>query len=493
MLHPDDAVVLEIPYRDPVVAFQPLASQPFAQLLVCAPPAPAGAHVAGVPAPVGGGRYSFIVADPCDTLIARGGRIETAGGGAATGTPFEALRARLKATPLPSVPGYPPFQGGAVGFFGYELHHHLETIRPSVRQDASVPDMAFGFYECVAVFDQARQKAFVLSWPLTGTRAQAETRARALAARLGRGGLSVPEYAPAPPPRSNLSRAAYEAAVARVIEHIFDGDIYQANVSQSFSSQVASPDHAFDLFRRLHALSPVPYGAYMTFPGLVLASNSPERFVRLSHPQSQRLVETRPIKGTAPRGGDPAQDAARARALLRSEKDRAENVMIVDLLRNDLSKVCEDESVLVTGLCEVESYTAIHHLVSTVVGVLRPGCDAVDLVTACFPGGSITGAPKVRAMEIIAQEEGSARGAYCGAIGYLGFDGSMDTSIAIRTLSFTPVSGEEALDLSFRVGGGITARSTPAAEYQESLDKAAAFFRALTAPPETLPECSLFR
>ncbi len=468
MLHPGDLVVLEIPYRDPVAAFQPLAAQPFAHLLVSAPAA------------AGGGRYSFIVANPVDTLTAWGTRIET-NEGSATGNPFEALRARLNATPLPSVPGLPPFQGGAVGFFGYELLHHLETIGGRVRQAPDRPDMAFGFYDCVAAFDGKRQKAFVLSWPLAGTRAQAEIRARELADRLGAGPASAPQSAPPPPaPRSNLTRKAYEAAVGRVIEHIYDGDIYQANISQNFATEIATPAHAFDLFRRLDAISPVSYGAYLTFPGLTLASNSPERFVHLSDPQGRRRVETRPIKGTIARRESPAQDAAAAQALTRSEKDRAENIMIVDLLRNDLSKVCEDESVKVMELCKIESYTAIHHLVSTVTGALQQGRQAIDLVTACFPGGSITGVPKVRAMEIISAEEGAARGAYCGAIGYLGFDGALDTNIAIRTLSFTPIAGSEALDLSFRVGGGITARSDPSAEYEESLSKAAAFFKALS-------------
>ncbi len=483
MVQPGDLVVLEIPYRDPAAAFQPLANQPFAQLLFSAPGASGAPADAGAPVVAGGGRYSFIVADPYETLVARGARIETRGG-AAAGNPFEALRAQLNAAPLPSVPGLPPFQGGAVGFFGYELLHHLEDMPDPVRQDPEAPDMAFGFYDCLAAFDGQKQKAYALAWPRAGGRAEAAIRAQRLAERLGAGAAPPLRAVPPPPaPRSNLTRAEYEAMAARVITHIFDGDIYQANISQNFTTEIASPAHAYDVFRRLSALSPVSYGAYMSFPGLTLASNSPERFVRLSDPRGARRVQTRPIKGTASRGADAQEDAAQALALQSSEKDRAENIMIVDLMRNDLSKVCEDASVKVTGLCEVESYTAIHHLVSTVTGVLRPGRHAVDLVTACFPGGSITGAPKVRAMEIIAGQERAPRGAYCGAIGYLGFDGAMDTNIAIRTLSFMPISGSDAMDLTFRVGGAVTARSDPAAEYEESMAKAAAFFKALAAPP----------
>jgi len=473
MLYPGDLVVLDIPYRDPVAAFQPLAHEPFAQLLVSAPGA------------AGGGQYSFIVATPVDTLIATKSRIETQGRAGATGNPFEVLRARLNAAPVPSIPGLPPFQGGAVGFFGYEMLHHLETLRGQHRrQDPDRPDMAFGFYECVAAFDHQRRKAYVLSWPLTCTKPEAEARARALADHLGSGTVSHPPSGlPPAVPRSNLTRQAYETAVDRVMSHIFDGDIYQANISQNFTTEIATPAHAFDLFCCLNALSPVSYGAYLNFPGLTLASNSPERFVRFADPRGVRRAESRPIKGTIARGANVQEDAAQAQALGASEKDRAENIMIVDLMRNDLSKVCEDDSVRVTGMCEIESYTAIHHLVSTVTGTVRPGKDAIDLVTACFPGGSITGAPKVRAMEIIAEQEGLARGAYCGAIGYLGFDGAMDTNIAIRTLSFFPIPHSTALELSFGVGGGITARSEPAAEYEESLAKAAAFFKALGAVP----------
>ncbi|MBX6364578.1 MAG: aminodeoxychorismate synthase component I, partial [Gemmatimonadetes bacterium] len=266
---------------------------------------------------------------------------------------------------------------------------------------------------------------------------------------------------------STFSRAGYLDVVARTREYILAGDIFQANLSQRLEAVWDAPP--FELYERLRGRNPAPFAAYFDLGDAAVVSASPERFLRLRGDR----VETRPIKGTAPRGLTPMHDMALERALRTSEKDRAENVMIVDLLRNDLARVCVDDSVEVPELCVIERYPSVHHLVSTVRGRLRSGLGPVDLLRATFPGGSITGAPKVRAMEIIHELEPTRRGVYTGAIGYVGFDGAMDTSIAIRTFV---VRGGRCY---FQVGGGIVADSEPEREYLETLAKAAGLVAAL--------------
>jgi para-aminobenzoate synthetase component 1 len=267
--------------------------------------------------------------------------------------------------------------------------------------------------------------------------------------------------------RSTFTRAAYQDAVARVIEYILAGDIFQANLSQRLEAPLVGTP--LELYRRLRSRNPAPFSAFLDFGDLVVASSSPERFLRAADGH----VEARPIKGTRPRGVGPEHDAALALALAESDKDRAENVMIVDLLRNDLSRVCEPGSVRVPELFALEQYATVHHLVSTVVGDLVPTRDAADLLRAAFPGGSITGAPKVRAMQIIAELEPTRRGVYCGAIGYWSVTGALDTSIVIRTYL---VLGDAVY---FQVGGGVVADSEPEQEYRETLDKAQGLIAAL--------------
>jgi para-aminobenzoate synthetase component 1 len=270
---------------------------------------------------------------------------------------------------------------------------------------------------------------------------------------------------------SNFTRASYERMVREVIERILSGDIFQANVAQRFEARVPTGFDHFGFYRRLRILNPAPFSAYLTHADFILASASPERFLKVEGGR----VETRPIKGTRRRFTDPVLDAFQALALTESRKDRSENVMIVDLLRNDLSKVCVAGSVQVPQLCGLETFASVHHLVSSVVGCLEEGLSAVDVLAASFPGGSVTGAPKVRAMEIITEMEGHARGPYCGAIGYIGFDGTMDTNIVIRTAAFRGGS------CVVQAGGGITTASEPAGEYDETLDKARAIFEAFGA------------
>ncbi len=272
--------------------------------------------------------------------------------------------------------------------------------------------------------------------------------------------------------QSGFTRDEYLRAVERVRQYILAGDIFQANLSQRFVTPWAGAP--FDFYRRLIAANPAPFAAYLQGAGFAVASASPERFLSVDVAGN---VETRPIKGTRPRGATPAEDRRLADELLASEKDRAENVMIVDLLRNDLSKVCQPGSVEVPALCALESHPTVHHLESVVTGRLDSGRTATDLLRASFPGGSITGAPKVRAMEILAELEPVARGVYCGMIGWLSVTGAMDTSIAIRTVT---LQGGQAY---FHAGGGIVADSEAALEYQETLDKAAGIRHAFESPP----------
>jgi para-aminobenzoate synthetase component 1 len=260
---------------------------------------------------------------------------------------------------------------------------------------------------------------------------------------------------------SNFSKAAYEAAVQKTVDYILAGDIFQANITQCFSAEIPSGFDAFAFYNALRARNPATFASLLDYGDVQIVSSSPERLVNSKGP----FVQARPIKGTRRRDADPAQDAALVGQLMASRKDRAENVMIVDLLRNDLSRVAKPGTVKVPVLCGLESYANVHHLVSVVEAELRDGISSIDLLKAVFPGGSITGAPKIRAMEIIAELESQARGVYCGSIGYLGFNNTSDFNIAIRTALF---SGGRAF---VQGGGGITARSEPPAEYEESLTK----------------------
>jgi para-aminobenzoate synthetase component I len=276
--------------------------------------------------------------------------------------------------------------------------------------------------------------------------------------------------------QSTFTRQGYLEAVTRVREYILAGDIFQANLSQRFQGTWESTP--LDLYHRLRRRNPAPFAAYLGFNDVAVLSASPERFLRLDGGH----IETRPIKGTRPRGLGPMHDAALGRALAESRKDRAENVMIVDLLRNDLSRVCRPGTVRVPELFALEHHPTVHHLVSTVVGEIEPGAGAVELIRAAFPGGSITGAPKVRAMEIIAELEPTQRGVYCGSIGYLSATGAMDTSIVIRT--YLLLNGQ----VYFQAGGGIVADSDPELEYRETLDKARGLIETLAESRESAVE-----
>ena len=439
------------------------------------------------------GRYSFLAADPFAWLESRRGAVTWTTAGASEtehGDPFTALEHRLAAYRIEPLPSLPPFQGGAAGLFGYDLCHHIERLPRPARDEFAVPDLALGFYDWVVAFDHVANRAWILSTGLPESnpvhrRVRARQRMEQVRhllasdkasekgdAALFRNGEEK-ELRPLfpvgdlPGVYSNFDRAGYLAAARRAIDYIHAGDCFQVNLAQRLLHRATLPP--LELYDRLRRRNAAPFAGYFDLGEFALASASPERFLRLAAGD----VETRPIKGTRPRGLTQEEDERQQWALFASAKDRAENVMIVDLLRNDLGRVCTYGSVHVEALCRLESYRTVHHLVSEVRGRLRPGLGQVDLLRAAFPGGSVTGAPKVRAMEIIAELEPTARGPYCGSLGYLGFDGSMDTNILIRT--FTIGKGW----IQFPVGGGIVADSTPEGEYAETLHKAEGLLRAL--------------
>ena len=414
-----------------------------------------------------------------------------------TGDVLRTVRACLEPHAATPVEGLPPFQGGAAGYLAYEWGRTLERLPAPRYDDLGIPDVVLGIYDWVIAWDHEADSAWLISTGIperqSGARARrAEKRAVEVHERLRRqssvvsrqssvtsrqSSVSVPSF-----PveggwwdsrlelRSSFTHAGYLDAVARVREYILAGDVFQTNLSQRFDAPLVGS--AWTLYRRLRECSPAPFAAYLDFPEALVLSASPERFLQVD-PAGH--VETRPIKGTGPRGFGPEHDSALGAALVESGKDRAENLMIVDLMRNDLSRVCAPGTVRVRELFALEHYATVHHLVSTVVGTLVPGADGLDLLRAAFPGGSITGAPKVRAMEIIAEIEPSVRGVYCGAIGYRSLTGALDANIAIRTAL---VVGDRVF---FSAGGGIVADSEPESEYRETLDKAHGMIDALAA------------
>lgn len=434
--------------------------------------------------------------------------IRQAGGSTVRATLLRGERRILKADPLDAVremllpfmqapePGLPPFQGGALGFVGYGYGRSLEQIPAARHRDVNLPDVCMGLYDWVIAWDHVQGQCWIISTGIPDAGAAQNKRAaermelvRRVAERPGPGsgeqgagirttgneewgagnGVEHRVVVEGCPLRSGFSHDGYMQAVEFVIRYILSGDVFQVNLSQRFTAPLAGDP--IEYYRRLRTRTPADFAAYLDYGEFQLACASPERF--LAFDPGTRLVETRPIKGTRPRGDTPERDAGLARELSESAKDQAENVMIVDLLRNDLSKVCRPGTVEVPEILAVESHPALHHLVSTVTGALDDGFDPPDLLRACFPGGSITGAPKIRAMEIIAELEPVAREAYTGSIGYWSLGGAMDTNIVIRTAIIAGGS------CCIHGGGGIVADSDPAREYDETLDKVRALVRAL--------------
>lgn len=407
------------------------------------------------------GRWSIACFEPEEVVTASAGAvvIRTAAGASeiATTDPLGLLQARARSRP-PVVTGPDvPFTGGYAGFFGYELGRRLELPGGEHPDGAPTPDLALGRYARVLTLDHPRDTVILVADAVSGP---------ALAARLS--ALAAdPANDPPPPPNwapraatADFTPEAYAAAVERIREYIRAGDVYQVNLTQRLHAPIGDRE-PWPAFGALARATPAPFAAFLRFRGFCVASASPERFFSIADGH----VETRPIKGTAPRGRDADEDARNLANLLASEKDLAELTMIVDLLRNDLGRVCRPGTVHVTGFPEPETYASVHHLVATVVGELAPGADVWDLLRATLPGGSITGAPKIRAMEIIDELEPVRRGVYTGCIGYLGDDGRADLNIAIRTAIFA--GGEVHL----HGGGGVVIDSAGAAEYAESILK----------------------
>ena len=450
---PPPPLIAELPYApDPTAMFAALVDEPWSVWLDSG----ARGRVRG--------RYEIMTADPMVTLTTWGDetRIRRRDGSESVSTadPFALVRTELG--PLSAPVGDLAFAGGAVGYFAYDLARRLERLPATADAAEGIPDMAVGIHDWAAVTDHDRQRSWLLGAdrdPRTRERWE-DLRTRLLDPPGREGGAPLTVTGSA---QANLDAADYRRRLERIREFLRAGDCYQVNFAQRF--EIPAVGDAWPAYRRMRARNPAPFSAWLARPGMEILSASPERFLCVG---ADGGVETRPIKGTRPRGHEPAADGALAAELEASAKDRAENVMIVDLLRNDLGRVCRPGSVQVPRLFQLESFPTVHHLVSTVTGQLDAGMHALDLLRACFPGGSITGAPKIRAMEIIEELEPHRRGVYCGAIGYVGFDGAMDTSIAIRTLVR---SGGVA---RFWAGGGIVIDSDPDQEYQESFDKAAA-------------------
>ena len=352
-----------------------------------------------------------------------------------------------------------PFCGGAAGFIGYETGASLDRAPRAPGTLRGIPDMLFAFFDCVLGFDHRARQTWLFG--ATGARRQA------VLARLAE------PVSHAPPPRlawrECVPRRTHMARVARVKCAIAAGEIYQANIAARYEAARPPGLDPAALYLALRAENPAPFAAYIGCgDGCAVLSASPERFLRMD---GRGAIETQPIKGTRPRGADAVQDEALAAALLGSAKDRAENLMIVDLLRNDIARVARE--VCVPALCELRSFAHVHHLVSTVRGQILPGLGAIDVLRAAFPGGSITGAPKLRAMQIIAEQEGRARGPYCGSAVWIGFDGAMDSNILIRTLTVA------ADRIVAQAGGGIVSDSDPAEEWDEVLVKIMPLLRAV--------------
>lgn len=445
-----DRVILKAEWREPVTVLAALAHQD---------------HAVGLISDGVGerGRWSYIAAYPNEVLSLFAGDAQD---------PFAALSNLIgPCTDIeePIDTDLPPFQGGVMGLASYELGARAEPV--NLARAPGWPDLVCARYNSLLAFDHLHQTLFAI-----GRGAKAH-----LAADQAMAWLSLPvplahEGRLAERFDEALSGAAYEANVATVVAKIAAGEIFQANIARPWVGRLCSDATPLDLLSRLVASSPAPFAGYLKLPGLAVVSNSPERFIRLQGGASRR-IETRPIKGTRPRGGDGVSDRALAQSLIESPKDRAENLMIVDLMRNDLARVCVPGSVRTPELFGIETFTNVHHLVSTVVGERLEGIGVGDCLRASYPPGSISGAPKVQAMKIISDLE-PPRGPYCGSLFWAGFDGGFDSSVLIRTVALT--RDQDGWAFEVRAGAGIVADSDPASERRETDDKISAIRAALT-------------
>jgi para-aminobenzoate synthetase component 1 len=454
------------------------------------------------------GRYSFLGSEPFLVMSSRGSEITLIRGQeheVQHGNPFDTMGKLLEVCKLDHCPAPVPFLGGAVGYFSYDLCHFVECLPSTAIDDLKLPECYFAFYDTVVAFDHLERKTYLVAtgfpemeegqrlrrarmrleemkdWLFASRPVIAVSKSPEQSDGEARQSIDRASFVVAAPGndpgtkemtlKSNFTPEEYKKAVNRVREYIAAGDVFQVNLSQRFEADLKIPP--YELYKRLRTVNAAPFASYLNFPGVTIVSASPERFLKV---QSD-LVETRPIKGTRPRGRNAVEDERLAHELIDSTKDHAENLMIVDLERNDLGRVCRYGTVKVTELTILETFPTVFHLTSTIVGRLRRGKSNIDLLKAAFPGGSITGAPKVRAMEIIDELEPTKRSVYTGSIGYLSFNDDMDINIVIRT--FLIKEGRAY----FQAGGGIIYDSDAEAEYMETLDKAKALIRALKLAP----------
>ncbi len=429
-------------------------------------------------------RYSFIGSNPFLILRSKGDQIEIIRDNikeSLVGNPFNIMEKLLEEQSIGCFSHLPPFVSGGVGYLAYDLRHLLEDGTSYAIDDIECPDCYIAFYDAVVAFDHYLKKMYLFSSGLPEKGIAANTKAKAQLHNLREKLASVSNIPihhrkslskkalPLNHFNANFTRECYITAINKVKEYIALGDVYQVNLSQRFSTRTSIS--SFELYKSLREINPAPFAAYLNFDDVVVISSSPERFLHFSN--ETRLVQTRPIKGTRRRGETMIEDIRLAKELLTSKKDRAELIMIIDLERNDLGRVCEFGSVSVPKLICLEKHPTVYHLVSTIKGRLSKDKSCIDLLRSCFPGGSITGAPKIRAMKIIDELEPTKRSIYTGSIGYFSFTGNMDLNIAIRTFI---VKGD---NVYLQVGGGIVADSDPENEYYETLDKGRALMEAL--------------
>jgi para-aminobenzoate synthetase component 1 len=442
--------ILSADWRDPAEVLEGFAEEPFALALLSGGPGPRG-------------RWSYLARAPIRTLS-----LDQDDPGDAF-----ALMAGLLGQDAPADPSGPPFQGGLAGLMSYELGARLEPAGHF--RHPEWPQLICGLYPAVLAFDHRERRVLAVGRGET----QAEAQARSEEALNLLAGPATPPPAPGAALAEDFEPltpgSAYEHTVAEVVRRIGEGEIFQANAARAWGGRLSDGVRPVDLTRRLYASSPAPFAAYFRLPGRAVASNSPERFVRVAA-EGRLKVETRPIKGTRPRGASPEEDETLRQELLACEKDRAENLMIVDLMRNDLSRVCPPGTVEVLELFKIETFTNVHHLVSTVTGTLGGDLRGLDLIEAAFPPGSITGAPKIQAIKVIADYEGP-RGPYCGSMFWAGFDGAADSSVLIRTVAL--IEDADGWRYEARAGAGIVADSDPVLERLETEAKIDAIRRAL--------------
>ncbi|MHB0955611.1 MAG: anthranilate synthase component I [Pirellulaceae bacterium] len=433
------------------------------------------------------GRYSFLAAGPYMELLASGSQVTEIRGGASRTSnsqdPLELLRTRLGAVRAAHLPELPPFAGGAVGYAGYDVVRYVEHLPQAPEDDRGLPDMAFSFYDRMVVFDHVTKTMFVIATAhvnrhpgdAAAAYQEAQHRVDAMVERLmtSTAGLSCRDIAvplagvPDVVYRANFAPEDFETAVRKCVEYIRAGDIFQVVLSQRLQLEIHCDP--FEIYRTLRIVNPSPFMFFLRTPGVTLVGSSPEILCRVVDGK----VTVRPLAGTRTRGGDEEEDRRLAEDLLADPKERAEHVMLVDLGRNDVGRVARYGSVELSDVMVIERYSHVMHITSNVTGLLDEGKDAFDALRACLPAGTVSGAPKVRAMEIIDELEPHRRGPYAGAVGYFDYGGNMDTCIALRTIV---IQGNQAF---VQAGAGIVADSVPQQEYQETLNKARGLLRAI--------------